>query len=47
MTVTGGFTGTVGDYSTGASQVIMPHVLGTLEVYEQQTSWPVVLEHSK
>ena len=47
MTATGGFTGTVGDYSTGASQVIMPHVLGTLEVYEQQTSWPIVLEHSK
>ncbi|ADG93229.1 molybdopterin guanine dinucleotide-containing S/N-oxide reductase [Arcobacter nitrofigilis DSM 7299] len=47
MTATGGFTGTVGDYSTGASQVIMPHVLGTLEVYEQQTSWPLVLEHSK
>lgn len=46
MTATGGFTGTVGDYSTGASQVIMPHVLGTLEVYEQQTSWPLVLEHS-
>lgn len=47
MTATGGFTGTVGDYSTGASQVIMPHVLGTLEVYEQQTSWPLVLENSK
>jgi trimethylamine-N-oxide reductase (cytochrome c) len=47
MTASGGFTGTVGDYSTGASQVIMPHVLGTLEVYEQQTSWPIVLEHSK
>ncbi|RXJ97409.1 trimethylamine-N-oxide reductase TorA [Malaciobacter molluscorum] len=47
MTATGGFTGTVGDYSTGASQVIMPHVVGTLEVYEQQTSWPVVLESSK
>lgn len=47
MTATGGFTGSVGDYSTGASQVIMPHVVGTLEVYEQQTSWPIVLEHSK
>jgi|TARA_R110002033_G_scaffold138808_3_gene177907 trimethylamine-N-oxide reductase (cytochrome c) len=47
MTATGGFTGTVGDYSTGASQVIMPHVLGTLEVYEQQTSWPLIIEHSK
>lgn len=47
MNVTGGFTGTLGDYSTGAAQVIMPHVLGTIEVYEQQTSWPLVLENSK
>ena len=43
----GGFTGVYGDYSAGAAQVIMPHVVGTLEVYEQQTSWPLVLEHSK
>lgn len=43
----GGFTGVYGDYSTGAAQIIMPHVVGTLEVYEQQTSWPLVLEHSK
>lgn len=35
-----------GDYSTGAAQVIMPHVLGTIEVYEQQTSWESVLENS-
>lgn len=47
MNATGGFVGTVGDYSTGASQVIMPHVMGTIEVYEQCTSWPVVLENSK
>ena len=44
LNVTGGFVGTKGDYSTGAAQVIMPHVLGTIEVYEQQTSWDVVLE---
>lgn len=43
----GGFTGAYGDYSTGAAQIIMPHVMGTLEVYEQQTSWPLILEHSK
>ena len=43
----GGFVGGLGDYSTGAAQVIMPHVVGTLEVYEQQTAWPLVLEHSK
>ena len=47
MNCIGGFTGSLGDYSTGAAQVIMPHVLGTIEVYEQQTSWPVVLENSK
>lgn len=43
----GGFVGSYGDYSTGAAQVILPYVLGTLEVYEQQTAWPLVLEHSK
>ena len=47
MNLSGGFVGTLGDYSTGASQVIIPHVVGSIEVYEQQTSWPVVLEHSK
>lgn len=47
MNYTGGFVGSLGDYSTGATQVIMPHVLGTIEVYEQQTSWPLVLEHSE
>lgn len=43
----GGFTDHRGDYSTGASQVIMPHVLGTIEVYERQTSWPLILKHAK
>lgn len=47
MRTTGGFVGHKGDYSTGASQVIMPHVVGTIEVYEQQTSWEVVLETSE
>ncbi|WP_032092832.1 trimethylamine-N-oxide reductase TorA [Necropsobacter rosorum] len=46
LNVTGGFVGSKGDYSTGAAQVIMPHVLGTIEVYEQQTSWESVLEHA-
>lgn len=43
----GGYINHTGDYSTGASQVIMPHVVGRLEVYEQQTAWPVVVEHSE
>ncbi len=38
--------GKMGDYSTGAAQVILPYVAGAMEVYEQQTSWPLVLEHS-
>lgn len=41
------FVNHTGDYSTGASQVIMPHVVGTLEVYEQQTAWPVVVQDSQ
>ena len=47
MNVTGGFVGVKGDYSTGAAQVIMPHVMGTIEVYEQQTSWKTILETSE
>ncbi|WP_314721143.1 trimethylamine-N-oxide reductase TorA [Haemophilus pittmaniae] len=46
MNATGGFVGHKGDYSTGAAQVIMPHVLGTIEVYEQQTSWDDVMANS-
>ncbi|MGL5700636.1 MAG: molybdopterin-dependent oxidoreductase, partial [Kluyvera sp.] len=46
MSLTGGYTGHLGDYSTGAAQAIMPHVVGGNEVYQQQTSWPMVLEHT-
>lgn len=47
LNVTGGFVGVTGDYSTGASQVIMPYVVGSIEVYEQQTSWDNILANSK
>ncbi|CAH2603280.1 trimethylamine N-oxide reductase 1 [Rhodovastum atsumiense] len=47
MNTTGGYVKSSGDYSTGAAQVIMPHVMGSLEVYEQQTSWPVVAENTE
>lgn len=47
MSLAGGYTGHVGDYSTGAAQVIMPYVVGGNEVYQQQTSWSQVLEHSE
>ncbi len=44
---TAGFVNSSGDYSTGAAQIIMPHVVGTLEVYEQQTVWPVLAENTQ
>jgi trimethylamine-N-oxide reductase (cytochrome c) len=47
MNLKGSFVNSSGDFSTGASQVVMPHVVGTLEVYEQQTVWPVVVESSE
>jgi trimethylamine-N-oxide reductase (cytochrome c) len=43
----GGFVNTSGDYSTGAAQVILPYVVGSIEVYEQPTAWPVVAEHTE
>lgn len=47
MNLKGGFVNSSGDYSTGAAQIAMPHVVGTLEVYEQQTVWPVVVENTQ
>jgi trimethylamine-N-oxide reductase (cytochrome c) len=44
MRLKGNFVNSSGDYSTGAAQIIMPHVVGGLEVYEQQTVWPVVAD---
>lgn len=46
MSMAGGYSGHLGDYSTGAAQIIMPHVMGSIEVYEQQTTHPMVLENS-
>lgn len=43
----GTFLAKMGDYSTGSAQVVLPYVAGAMEVYEQQTSWPVVLENAK
>ncbi len=47
LNLKGGFVNSSGDYSTGASQIIMPHVVGRLEVYEQQTVWPVVVDSTE
>ena len=47
MNLKGNFVNGSGDYSTGAAQIIMPHVVGSLEVYEQQTVWPVVVDNTE
>ncbi len=46
LNLSGGSTGSTGDYSTGASQIMMGYVMGNMEVYSPQTAWPVVKEHS-
>ncbi len=43
----GGHTVTTGDYSGGAAQVIMPHIIGDMEVYSPQTSWEMVAAHTE
>ncbi|WP_087022683.1 trimethylamine-N-oxide reductase TorA [Thaumasiovibrio subtropicus] len=42
----GHFLTKVGDYSTGAGQTILPYILGSTEVYAQQTSWPKIFAHT-
>lgn len=43
----GGSSMTAGDYSAGAGQIIMPLVLGDLEVYSAQTCWEQVRDHTE
>ncbi len=45
LNLTGSYTNSSGDYSTGAAQVILPYVSGSLEVYEQCTSWENLAKH--
>ena len=44
----GGYTGSSGSYSLGASEVILPHVVGgTGEVLRRATTWKAILEHTE
>lgn len=47
LNLIGGASVTVGDFSGGAGQIIMPHVLGDMEVYSRQTSWWQVLKNTE
>ncbi|WP_372575150.1 trimethylamine-N-oxide reductase TorA [Ruegeria jejuensis] len=46
LNLTGGFTSSIGDYSTGAAQVILPYATGSIEVYEQCTTYEILAEHT-
>lgn len=43
----GGSAQTVGDWSAGASQVSLPHIIGDMEVYSAQTSWEVIRDNTE
>ncbi len=43
----GGHTPTTGDYSGGASQVSLPHIIGDMEVYSAQTAWEVMADNTQ
>lgn len=43
----GGSSMTTGDYSAGAGQVIMPMVIGDMEVYSAQTAWEQLRDHTE
>lgn len=43
----GGCTTTTGDYSGGASQISLPHVMGDMEVYSAQTSWEEIRDNTE
>jgi len=47
MNLNGGFVNSSGDYSTGAAQVVLPYVIGSIGVYEQPTAWPVVAANTE
>ena len=43
----GGSSMTVGDWSAGASQISLPHIIGDMEVYSPQSSWETVRDNSE
>lgn len=47
LNLNGGFTGGLGDYSTGCAQVILPYVIGSNGVYEQVTSWDLITDKTE
>ena len=43
----GGHSTTSGDWSGGASQISLPHIIGDMEVYSPQTAWEQVRDNTE
>ncbi|MCD8338897.1 MAG: molybdopterin-dependent oxidoreductase, partial [Burkholderiales bacterium] len=44
LNLAGGFTSYLNDYSTACAQVILPYVIGSNGVYEQNTAWDLICD---
>ncbi len=47
LNMMGGCTNTQGDWSAGASQVALPHIIGDMEVYSAQSAWETIRDHTE
>ncbi|WP_068310195.1 molybdopterin-dependent oxidoreductase [Polycladidibacter hongkongensis] len=47
LNLMGGCTNTQGDWSAGASQVSLPHIIGDMEVYSAQSAWETIRDHTE
>lgn len=46
LNLMGGCTNTQGDWSGGASQVSLPHIIGDMEVYSTQSAWETIRDNT-
>lgn len=47
LNLMGGCTNTQGDWSAGASQVSLPHIIGDMEVYSAQSAWETIRDNTE
>ena len=47
LNLMGGCTNTAGDWSAGAGQVVMPHIIGDMEVYSAQSAWETIRDNTQ
>ncbi len=47
LNLMGGCTNTQGDWSAGASQISLPHIIGDMEVYSAQSAWETIRDEGE